>query len=435
VQRERMRAQLRRQLGYLERSVRLFDLGYLDEAIRIATCLRVLFHDRPRDPPTQGSLHKLLGRPVLKLRTTCKPRTFGPGTFAYDGYLHLPGNIRPWHEYLTKEEHLPVEAWWSQVIFVVDRKQVSRKNLVLWAAEKDGGAHADSRLDPGYEALLKMWTSESSGPDAGAPAVVPHQHLFALRRFALEVLASDELLALTSPDEYSHDSNTLAAWPEQWAPIMNRARDVSAVYFDNHPRKAGDRDHEAIGVAVKLVDEIRLPLVEWLADHYTRSAQYEKAIGAYTQIQTLSPGHQHSLYGLGYLHHQLGKLAEAEDLLKRAVSAAPDHLPSIYALANLYLHQDDFANARPLYEAVLDRDPEHVGARANFRILILSEKAQDPSQAVASLIELGQQYLSLGLSEAAASTFEHVLKVEPNNLAAKLGHTKATTQEVSAAQD
>ena len=37
--------QLGRQLGFIERSCRDFDAGHKDEAIRIATSLRVLFHD------------------------------------------------------------------------------------------------------------------------------------------------------------------------------------------------------------------------------------------------------------------------------------------------------------------------------------------------------------------------------------------------------
>jgi hypothetical protein len=39
------RAHLKRQLGYLERSCASYDSGYKDEAIRIATIIRVLMHN------------------------------------------------------------------------------------------------------------------------------------------------------------------------------------------------------------------------------------------------------------------------------------------------------------------------------------------------------------------------------------------------------
>lgn len=422
-----MRSQLQRQLGYLERSADLFDLGYLDEAIRIATSLRVLFHDRPRDPSTQGSVLKLLGRRSVNLRTTCTPCTFNRGVFSYDGYLHLPGNLRPWQEYLQgKSTLLTVEDWWSQIIFIVDGNRVSRRDLVLWAAEKDGGAHSDAHLHPAYEALFRMWTLASFDSCSQPPTVIPHQHLFALRRFALEVLASDELLALSSSDTQPLGERTIVAFPKNWAPIMHRALDISFAYFGNLTKQPSDRDYEKTEKALQLVDEIRMPLSEWVADSYTRSAKYDQALAVYNQIRSIAPMHQHSLFGLGYVQHRLGNYIAAEEFLLQAIASAPSHLPSICELADLYLHQDAFAKARPLYEQVLKCDPEHFGAKANYKILILSENALEPERASVALLELGRHFLLLGLKEEAASTFERLLKLEPENPEANAGLREAT---------
>lgn len=418
---DRMRAQLQRQLGYLQRSARLVDLGYLDEAVRIATCLRVLFHDRPRDPPSQGSVYKLLGRPQLTLRTTVKPCTLGPGVFAYDGYLHLPGNMRPWNEYLKGDVHLlEVDAWWSQVIFVVDRNHVTRRQLALWAAEKDGGAHSDSQLHPGYEAIFRMWTSMPTDSSQGCATPVPHQHLLALRRIALEVLASEDLLNLAWPDGQRPELRIIADWPANWSPVMDRVHDIASVYFDNLPRAAESRDTEAIGKALQLVDDIRLPLSEWQADNLTRSSQYAAALSGYAAIQALRPGHQHSLYALGYVSHRLDLRAEAERHLKAAVANDPNHIPSLLALANLYLHEDRFETARPLYERVLELDVANPSAETNLEILKLSERALEPGKELPTLTELGHLYLSKDLSTGAKETFEKVLKIDPENPTAKL---------------
>ena len=365
------------------------------------------------------------------MRTTCKPGTFGPGVYAYDGYLHLPGNTRPWEEYLRDDNHfLAVDAWWSQVIFIVDRKQVTRRQLALWASEKAGGAHADSKLDPSYEALLRMWTSMPVGSVQGEPTVVPHQHLFALRRFALEVLASKEMLDVAWPNGQRPVSRVIADWPDSWSPIMNRVHDIASVYFTNLPKVGKDRDGEAVGRVLQLIDEIRLPLSEWHADHFTWSSQYAAALQAYAQIQALSPGHLHSLYALGYVNHQLGQHAEAERYLIAAITAAPEHVPSLYALANLYLEQDHFDKAHAYYEMVLDRDPNHAAAKTNMEILALSERALVPEQAIQALIELGNRYLSLGMSAGAKSTFERVLQIDPDH-----GVAAAALQTISAGSD
>ncbi len=430
---DRMRAQLQRQLGYLHRSARLVDLGYLDEAVRIATCLRVLFHDRPRDPPSQGSVYKLLGRPQLTLRTTVKPRTLGPGVVAYDGYLHLPGNMRPWAEYLEGDVHLlEVDAWWSQVIFVVDRIHVTRRQLALWAAEKDGGAHSDSQLHPGYEAIFRMWTSIPTDSSQRGATPVPHQHLFALRRFALEVLASEDLLNLAWPDGRRPEPRIIADWPAHWSPVMDRVHDIASVYFSNLHRPAEIRDTEAIGKAVQLVDDIRLPLSEWQADSQTRSSQYAAALNGYTTIQAIRPGHQHSLYALGYVSHRLGMHAEAERHLKAAVANDPNHIPSLLALANLYLNEDRFESAHPLYEKVLELDAGNPGATTNLEILTLSERAMKPGEQLPALTELGHLYLAKDLPTGAKEIFEKILHIDPDNLEAK--HVLQTLATSSDAQ-
>jgi len=334
----------------------------------------------------------------------------------FDAYLHLPGNMRPWGDYLKGDHHLlEIDRWWSQVIFVVNRNQVTRRQLALWAAEKDGGAHSDSQLDPGYEVLSKMWTSVTS---EGTPTAVPHQHLFALRRFALEVLASDELLKLAWSEVRRPDSKVIAHWPQEWSPVMDRAHDIASTYFTNLPKAEAQRDGKAIGTALELVDEIRMPLSEWHADHLTRSAEYEAALRGYAAIQAIRPDHQHSSYGMGYASHRLNLPVEAESHLRAANSNNPSHIPSLLALANLYLDQDKFDMARPLYETVLDLDHENASAKANLQILELSERALVPEHAVSALLELANVYIALKLHAGAQETFQRVLRIDPANAVA-----------------
>jgi hypothetical protein len=236
----RMLDQLTRQLGYLSRSSQLFDLGYADEAIRIATSLRVLFHDRANDRRNQGSIIKLLGNPSVRLISTCSGKAPSPGTFVFDGYMHVPGNIRPWREYLQRGTSLiSMAEWWTQVIFVVDRKAVTRRDLVLWAAEKDGGAHADSQNHQTYEAVMGMWVAQAWPDSKLQPVPVPPQQLFALRRFALEILASEELIALGTANATNPrpDSHLLYSFEPGADPVANRALDIASYYLKNKALK------------------------------------------------------------------------------------------------------------------------------------------------------------------------------------------------------
>lgn len=404
---DRMRSQLQRQLGYIHRSARLFDLGYLDEAVRIATCLRVLFHDKPRDPPNQGSIHKLLGRPPIALRTTVKPSTLSPSVGMFDGLMHLPGNMRPWNDYLNGDVYLlELDAWWSQVMFVVDGHHVNRRQLVLWAAEKDGGAHSDTQLHSGYEALFRMWTLMSTDSSQSSGTPVPYQHLFALRRFALEVLSSESLLNLAWPDGQRPEMRIIADWPQSWSPVMDRVHDIASTYFDNLQRAASDRDADTVGNALQLVDEIRLPLSEWHADSLTRKSQYEAALNGYAKIQATHPGHQHSLYALGFVSHRLGQPVEAEKYLEVAVANDPNHIPSLIALANIHLSKDSYKKARTLYERVLELDCENIDAKINIQISKLSEKALESGSELSALTELGYFYLSINLEAGARESFQ-----------------------------
>ena len=79
----RLREQLSRQLSFLERSASAFDAGHRDEAIRIATTVRVMIHE------TQKSaclLTLLRARNSIKLVSTVKPPPQGKGILAiFDG--------------------------------------------------------------------------------------------------------------------------------------------------------------------------------------------------------------------------------------------------------------------------------------------------------------------------------------------------------------
>jgi len=96
----------------------------------------------------------------------------------------------PCNEFVTLDE------WWDQVILVAGGYSLSRKNLVLNAVDKDGGAHVDSELTAEYdilfqEGLFGVIYFNDDGADKGVP--IEEGHLVCLRQIGYEILNSGEI--------------------------------------------------------------------------------------------------------------------------------------------------------------------------------------------------------------------------------------------------
>jgi hypothetical protein len=94
-----------------------------------------------------------------------------------------------------KQLLMPWKLWGQQTIYRLNGKNISRMQIVLGAANKDGGAHVDERLTPEYAALrdgvvnifFHMDEKEVGGP-------VPYGHLCDLRQMGHEILTTPQLL-------------------------------------------------------------------------------------------------------------------------------------------------------------------------------------------------------------------------------------------------
>jgi hypothetical protein len=88
--------------------------------------------------------------------------------------------------------------WWNQFIFVLDGKtRLTRKDVVLAAADKHGGAHVDTALTPEYERLISSHDLGSWVVNGAEPVPIEGHHYVALRQMGYEVLHSTELTDLT----------------------------------------------------------------------------------------------------------------------------------------------------------------------------------------------------------------------------------------------
>ena len=195
-------AHLQRQLGFLETSSRAYDAGRRDEAIRIGASLRVLFHQTS----TSTSLLRHLGAESIVMLSTSDRNPVGPGV-CLNVANHLHVNVdtgetwaAPWLGAAGTKTLVPFVDWWkNEVIFFNTGIEVTREDLALWTANKDGGAHVDGALPADYEKVtrgldLPLSITHPDGKKISARAA--NLHLAALRQFAYEVLESTDILQL-----------------------------------------------------------------------------------------------------------------------------------------------------------------------------------------------------------------------------------------------
>jgi len=195
--------QLKRQISFLQRSVASYDDGYTDEAIRIAVTIRVLIHQTKNST----SLLSHLNSTHIKLRSSTIGDLLGADFFFGLGCLTVGSSGMMYAPLLNQEIRytLSVQDWWDQIVYVVDpNKRISRKIIILTAANQDGGAHVDSSLNSEYAELSKsgsLGTFSKTVDGIEQYEDIEDAHFVAIRQMGHELLNSEELMALVNPEQ------------------------------------------------------------------------------------------------------------------------------------------------------------------------------------------------------------------------------------------
>ncbi len=194
--------QLRRQLNFIITSCRAYDAGHRAEAVRIALAARVLFHETGN---SRSLLIGHLGLNNLKLRSTAI-ELFGANANAI-GFIGLEPDtcgFRPLRDDGSRSEQVDLTTWWNVEAILKLRKTnefVTRRDLVLAAANKDGGAHVDANRPKEYNRLERgLGFQAEVGYRTGERKIITFRYanLAALRQVGHEILTSEELIRLAA---------------------------------------------------------------------------------------------------------------------------------------------------------------------------------------------------------------------------------------------
>lgn len=189
--------QLRRQLDFIRNSASAYDAGHSEEALRIGVAIRVLLHDTKF---SNSLLNQMGQKESLKLITTAKEIPENLLAELDFGECLAGMVIGSSIEYSPVPDGMPTVScveWWAQPVFIRDKVVYTRKDVVLSAANKDGGAHVDEPDEKLQALQTAFWTKTQTNADGQTTTIrMEDNHFRMLRRFADELLLSSELLVL-----------------------------------------------------------------------------------------------------------------------------------------------------------------------------------------------------------------------------------------------
>jgi hypothetical protein len=187
---EDLRAHLQEQLEFLEISSNSFDNGFIGESKRLAVTARVLVHDTARSE----SLLKILELKNVLFFDTSFPFE-DKSVSSHSGLVRQVFRnegikVIPLLDDGPFSRRVSFDAWWNGIVFVdCHRNEFSRKDIVLSLANKEGGAHVDSKLDDVYFQLrngnsLQLYDVDAEGRSLPGEDQVPAT----MRQIAHELL-------------------------------------------------------------------------------------------------------------------------------------------------------------------------------------------------------------------------------------------------------
>lgn len=180
------------QLKLIKNSCDLYDKGDEFEAIHLASNLRVLLHDKNRNVSLFEHLE--IKHKVKYLSTTLD---FQPANLMSHfglGYIRTTNIQSEYKPNLdldySRSKLLNFDEWWNEIILSDTNEFVSRKDVILGIADKEGGAHIDSEID---DVQRKFSKENGLGWESNGVPILTNTYYVSLRVIAQEILESLKL--------------------------------------------------------------------------------------------------------------------------------------------------------------------------------------------------------------------------------------------------
>lgn len=180
---------LKDQISFLEASANSFDAGAEEEAKRLAVTIRILVHN------TQFS-HSLLGQMEINPEFYDTSLDLDSNNILAHGGLITILNELDQSRYIPILDNFPTKSvkmidfnsWWNKPVFIDrQRRELTRKDLILTATNQDGGAHVDPSLDETYAHLSRNGLDLIANHGTGEQ-IMDKPERAAIRQIAHEVL-------------------------------------------------------------------------------------------------------------------------------------------------------------------------------------------------------------------------------------------------------
>lgn len=183
---------LKEQLSLIEAYCKLYDDGMHYVAKDIATKIRILFHN------TDNSKALVKQLKLDHVNLFCSAEKYDPKnliTFlGLTNIQHCVGKGWSIGVDLKVERLSPInqQNWWNSKVIIKDTKdnKFTRKKIILFAANKDGGAHVDPEIDNEYYDLIKGFASGFKITSENGSHLPMNPIPATIRKIAFEVLES-----------------------------------------------------------------------------------------------------------------------------------------------------------------------------------------------------------------------------------------------------
>lgn len=245
-----LRAHWQEQIGFLINSASAYDNGQYSECKRLALGIRILLHDTRNSLSLASQLGKKNNMVFWSSASLYTPSNLLSSSnlismnITSEGIKYLPvlTNITGRTFFFTFDD------WWNEVVFDDKQAILSRRDVILTAANQDGGAHVDPQIDESYARILKDnslgWIFTSSDGSNVPPLTNP---VYAtVRQIACELLTSISVFEKGHYTRRAHpdrkfemryfDSDRRFLWSETDIPVSEETRKIVEP-FAKKPRK------------------------------------------------------------------------------------------------------------------------------------------------------------------------------------------------------